>query len=74
MEKRIQEGNRNETVKQSTSYTQGSKPYEIKVFSQYSQKTVNNEKNIHRLKNWPDSTLLKPPVDEMWKEKTYRKL
>ena len=54
--------------KQSTGYTHGEKPYEIRVFEKYSQKTVDKQKTIHSLKSWLDSLLSAPVVDDLWKE------
>ncbi len=52
--------------KVSTSYAQASKPYEIRNFESNQQEIVENEKIIHSLKPWLQSTLSLPPVDNMW--------
>ncbi|MBQ8073307.1 MAG: UvrD-helicase domain-containing protein [Clostridia bacterium] len=52
----------------STGCTQPEKPYEIKVFEQNPQETVEKRKNIHNLEAWLESLLSAPVVDELWKE------
>lgn len=52
--------------KESTGCSQASKPYEIKIFDEYQQKTVETQKVFHNLQSWLDTLLSSPPVDELW--------
>ncbi len=53
--------------KKSTSCTQASKPYKIRIFDSIQQKTVERPEVIHSLKSWVETLLSAPPVDELWK-------
>ena len=53
--------------KKSTTFTQGSKAWEIKVFDSIQQKNVDNSEYIHSLRPWVESVLSAPPVDDLWK-------
>ena len=53
--------------KKSTSFTQGSKPWNIKVFERIQQKNVDIEKDIHNLLPWVKTMLSAQPVDDLWK-------
>ena len=52
--------------KKSTSFTQGLKPYEITVFDNIQQKNVDSPEVIHNLKEWVETLLSAPPVDDLW--------
>ncbi len=52
--------------KKSTTFAQGTKPYEIKVFDDIQQKSVENRKFIHNLEEWVETLLSAPPVDDLW--------
>ena len=62
--------------KKSTTFTQGSKPWEITIFDSIQQKNVEIGKDIHNLMPWVKTMLSAPPVDDLWKtdseEKTRR--
>ena len=52
--------------KESTGFTQGSKPWNITVFEEYQQPTVETVPVFHNLRTWLDSLLASPPVDDLW--------
>ncbi len=52
----------------STTFAQGSKPWNITVFEDIQQKIVESPEVIHSLDEWVDSLLSAPPVDELWKD------
>ena len=53
--------------KKSTSNTQASKPWKIRILDSIQQKTVETPQVIHSLKSWVESLLSAQPVDELWK-------
>ena len=53
--------------KKSTTYTQGSKPWKIRVYEYNQQKTVETGTVFHNLSSWVNSVLSAPPVDDLWK-------
>ncbi len=53
--------------KKSTTFTQGSKPWEITVFESIQQKNVEIGKDIHNLMPWVKTMLSAQPVDDLWK-------
>ena len=53
--------------KKSTSFTQDSKPWKIRIYENIQQKTVNNSKVIHNLVPWVETLLSSLPVDDLWK-------
>ncbi|MBQ9009397.1 MAG: UvrD-helicase domain-containing protein [Clostridia bacterium] len=52
----------------STGNSQAENPYNIRVLEYFPQKTVEKESDIHSLRNWLETTLSAPVVDELWKE------
>ena len=59
--------------KKSTTFTQGSKPWEITIFNSIQQKFVETGKDIHNLVPWVESMLSAPPVDDLWKTESEEK-
>ena len=53
--------------KKSTSFTQVSKPWNIRVIDNIQQKNVETAKDIHNLMPWLKIMLSAPPVDDLWK-------
>ena len=53
--------------KQSTTCTQGAKPWNITVFDNIQQKSVDSPKVIHSLRPWVETILSASPVDGLWK-------
>ena len=53
--------------KKSTTFAQGLRPWEIKVYDSIQQKNVETGKVIHNLRPWVETLLSAPPVDELWK-------
>ena len=53
--------------KKSTSFTQGPKHWNIRVFDNIQQKNVETSEDIHNLMPWLKSMLSAPPVDDLWK-------
>ena len=53
--------------KNSTTCTQGSKPWKITIFDNIQQKNVENSAVIHSLGPWVETLLSAPPVDDLWK-------
>ena len=53
--------------KKSTTFTQGTKPWEIKVFEDIQQKNVEIGRDIHNLRPWVETLLSASAVDELWK-------
>ena len=53
--------------KKSTTFTQGLKHWEIRIFNSIQQKNVDNVKVFHNLKPWVESLLSALPVDDLWK-------
>jgi len=54
-------------AQQSTSDTQASKPWKIRVIDNNQQKSVETSKVFHSLEPWVNSLLSAPAVDELWK-------
>ncbi|MBQ9211696.1 MAG: helicase-exonuclease AddAB subunit AddA [Clostridia bacterium] len=52
----------------STSYSQGAKPYEIRVSAINQQQIVEKGSDIHNLTGWLNSIISAPVVDELWKK------
>ena len=53
--------------KKSTSCTQGSKYWEIRVSDIIQQENVEKPKVFHSLETWVETLLSAPPVDDLWK-------
>ena len=53
---------------QSTGCTQASNPWEIRVFNEYQQQTVETVPVFHSLRTWLDALLSAPLVDELWND------
>ena len=51
----------------STTFTQASKPWNIRIFDDIQPKTVERPKVIHSLRPWVETLLSAPPVEELWK-------
>ena len=56
-----------DSEKNSTTCTQGSRPWKITVFDDIQQKNVDNGTVIHSLRPWVESLISAPPVDDLWK-------
>ena len=56
-----------DSEKVSTTFTQPSKHWKIRVFEENQQKSVETGKVIHSLRTWVDSLLSASPVEELWK-------
>lgn len=52
--------------KKSTTCTQASKPWKLRVLDQIQQETVETGKDIHSLKPWVESLFSTVPVDNPW--------
>ena len=53
--------------KNSTAFTQATKPWKIRIFKGNQQETVEMDRVIHNLRPWVESVLSADPVDELWK-------
>ena len=53
--------------KKSTTFAQGSKPWNIRIFDGNQQESVETGKVIHNLEEWVKSVCSEPAVDELWK-------
>ena len=53
--------------KKSTTFTQASKPWKIRILDSIQQENVESPKVFHNLQPWVETLLSAPPVDEMWK-------
>ncbi|MCR5565231.1 MAG: UvrD-helicase domain-containing protein [Clostridiales bacterium] len=53
--------------KESTTCTQGPKPWKITIYDNIKQKSVDNKEVIHNLEPWVETLLSAPPVDDLWK-------
>ena len=62
-----------DSAQQSTSDTQASKPWNIRIFDNNQQKPVETLKVFHSLEPWVNSMLSAPAVDELWKNDQDRK-
>ncbi|MBO4472116.1 MAG: PD-(D/E)XK nuclease family protein, partial [Clostridia bacterium] len=53
--------------KKSTTFTQASKPWKIRILDSIQQENVESPEVFHSLLPWVETLLSAPPVDEMWK-------
>ena len=60
--------------KKSTSCAQASKPYKIRIYDNIQQKTVERPEVIHSLKSWVETLLSAPPVDDLWKTDSEKRI
>ena len=56
--------------KLSTTFTQDSKPWKIRIFDNIQQKSVESRKVFHSLGPWVETLLSAQPVDDLWKTET----
>ena len=57
-----------DAAKQSTTFTQGKTPWEIRLSAVNQQTVVDKNTSYPQIRSWLDSLLCAPPVEDLWKE------